>query len=65
MPSIEQLESMLKDSPNDTFLLYALAMELDNCDQHNRSLEIFDTLIQLETPYVPVSYTHLTLPTKA
>ena len=56
MPSVEQLESMLKDSPNDTFLLYALAMELDNCEEHDRSLEIFDKLIGLETPYVPAFF---------
>ncbi len=56
MPSIEQIESMLKDSPNDTFLLYALAMELDNCKQHDRSLEIFGTLMQHQPPYVPAFF---------
>lgn len=56
MPSIEQIESMLKDSPNDTFLLYALAMELDNQEQHDRSLEIFGTLMNLEPPYVPAFF---------
>lgn len=56
MPSIEQLESLLEDSPNDTFLMYALAMELDNCEQHDRSLEIFDNLIGLDPPYVPAFF---------
>ena len=56
MPSIEQIESLLKDSPDDTFLLYALAMELDNCEQHDRSLEIFGTLMQQQPPYVPAFF---------
>ncbi len=56
MPSVEQLESLLNDSPDDTFLLYALAMELDKTEQHERSLEIFDALMGLETPYVPAFF---------
>ncbi len=56
MPTIEQLESLLKDSPDDTFLLYGLAMELDNCEQHERSLEIFGRLMQMEPPYVPAFF---------
>ena len=56
MPSIEQIELLLKESPDDTFLRYALALELDNCEQHERSLEIFDALMALETPYVPAFF---------
>lgn len=56
MPTIEQLESMLKDSPNDTFLLYGLAMELINCEEHNSSLEIFSKLLALDPPYVPAFF---------
>ena len=56
MPSIEQLETMLKDSPDDTFLMYALAMELDNCEHHDRSLEIFATLMKQDPPYVPAFF---------
>ncbi|MEM9412766.1 MAG: hypothetical protein AAGA30_16765 [Planctomycetota bacterium] len=56
MPSIEQLEDLLKSSPEDIFLNYALAMELDNCGQHDRSLDIFDTLIKQEPPYVPAFF---------
>jgi len=56
MPTIEQLETMLKDSPDDTFLLYGLAMELDNCEQHDRSLEIFGKLMVLDPPYVPAFF---------
>ena len=56
MPSIEQLESMLESDPDDTFLLYALAMELGNCDQHDRSLQIFNRLMQQDPPYVPAFF---------
>ena len=56
MPSVEQLEAMLKDTPDDTFLLYALAMELDNREQHQRSLDIFTALMSQATPYVPAFF---------
>lgn len=56
MPTIEQLESLLADSPEDTFLLYALAMELDNQQQFDRSLELFDRLTKQEPPYVPAFF---------
>ena len=44
---------MLADSPNDTFLLYALAMEWENEEQHEKSLEIHRQLMNNEPPYVP------------
>ncbi len=56
MPSIEQLEKLLDGSPDDTFLLYALAMELDNCGQHERSLEIFAGLTRRTPPYIPAFF---------
>lgn len=50
----EQIESMLADSPNDTFLRYALAMELANDENESeRCLELHHGLMQDETPYVP------------
>ena len=49
----EQLESMLADSPEDTFLRYALAMELDSEEEHAKSLEIHQGLINDDPPYVP------------
>jgi len=40
----EQIEQMLADSPEDTFLRYALAMELgnDECsgEEHERAIEM-------------------------
>lgn len=52
----EQLESMLEDSPNDTFLRYALAMELENEEQHERSLELHRGLMSDSPPYVPAFF---------
>ena len=49
----EQLEAMLADSPKDTFLRYALAMELDSQEEHEKSLEIHCELINDDPPYVP------------
>ena len=49
----EQLETMLKDTPDDTFLRYALAMELANEDEHERSLELHRALMNDSPPYVP------------
>ncbi len=49
----EQLEAMLADSPADTFLRYALAMEWDSEGEHERSLEIHQNLMADDPPYVP------------
>jgi len=56
MPTIEQIEAMLIDNPNDTFLLYALAMELASQGELDRSLSIFGELIHLDVPYVPAFF---------
>ena len=53
MSRLEQLESMLAESPNDTFLRYAVAMELSSEEQHERSLAMHQTLMNDEPPYVP------------
>ena len=44
---------MLAETPSDTFLRYALAMELDSDEEHERSLELHRSLIADEPPYVP------------
>ena len=49
----EQLEAMLADTPDDTFLRYALAMELENEDENERSLELHQGLMNEDPPYVP------------
>ncbi len=52
----QQLESMLAEMPHDTFLRYALAMELNSAQEHARSLEIFRGLIADDPPYVPAFF---------
>lgn len=52
----QQLESMLAESPHDTFLRYAMAMELNSAKEHDRSLAIFRDLIADEPPYVPAFF---------
>ena len=49
----EQLESMLAESPEDTFLKYALAMEWENEEEHEKSLQLHRELMASEPPYVP------------
>ena len=48
---------MLAESPEDTFLRYALAMELGNEDcsakEHERAIELHRSLIADKPPYVP------------
>lgn len=48
MSRLDQIQSMLEQEPNDTFLRYALAMELKKTDP-DRALEVFASL-QEETP---------------
>lgn len=44
---------MLEETPDDTFLRYALALELENEEQHERSLELHRGLMNDTPPYVP------------
>jgi len=51
-----KIEAMLADAPNDTFLRYSLAMELDKSGEHERSLELFDSLMADDPPHVPAFF---------
>lgn len=54
MPSRrERIVQMLNDEPDDAFLRYSLAMELDKEGQHEGSLETFQGLMQDQPPHVP------------
>ena len=52
----EQLEAMLVDDPKDTFLRYALAMELQNEGDHEQSLTLLSELMSDDPPYVPAFF---------
>jgi hypothetical protein len=52
----EKIEAMLIDEPNDTFLRYSLAMELDKEGDHDASLTRLNTLTLDTPPYVPAFF---------
>jgi len=52
----EQLEALLADDPNDTFLLYGLAMELRKESSFEEAKQHFDKLMASKPPYVPAFF---------
>jgi thioredoxin-like negative regulator of GroEL len=52
----EQIESMLAEQPDDTFLRYSLAMELQKEGRHDESIERFRDLMADRPPYVPAFF---------
>lgn len=48
----EQIEAMLEDEPDDQFLRYSLASELNKEGEHERGLALLQGLISDETPLV-------------
>lgn len=51
-PRRQKIEAMLADEPNDTFLRYSLAMELEKEGRHQQSLEALGQLMQLDPPLI-------------
>lgn len=49
----QKLEAMLADDPADQTLRYMLAMELQNEEDHEQSLQLLESLMKDPTPYVP------------
>jgi hypothetical protein len=47
---------MLADDPDDTFLRYGLAMELDKEGEHEQSLAQLGRLMSTSPPYVPAFF---------
>ncbi len=56
MSRLEQIREMLGDDPDDVFLNYALALELDKNGDHEQSLELFRNLTAGDAPYVPAFF---------
>lgn len=52
----ERIEAMLADDPQDTFLRYSLAMELDKEGAHERSLVLLGGLMAGSPSYVPAFF---------
>lgn len=51
MPSIEQLEKLLAASPEDPFVLYALAQEHSKAGRHERAVEYYDRCLGADAAY--------------
>jgi hypothetical protein len=49
----EKIEAMLAQEPEDRFLRYALALELEKEGAHDRSLGLFAALMASDPPHVP------------
>lgn len=51
MPSIEHLESLLAASPQDPFLLYALAQEHAKHGRHDAAIGFYDRCLSADPAY--------------
>jgi tetratricopeptide (TPR) repeat protein len=49
----QKIEAMLVKDPQDQFLRYTLAMECEKEGEHDRSLELFQGLMNDDPPHVP------------
>ncbi|MGY8768889.1 MAG: hypothetical protein ACKVH8_10750 [Pirellulales bacterium] len=57
MPRKEQLQAMLADDPEDTFLKYGLAMELrKEPAEHEQGIALFTELMEATPPHVPAFF---------
>ncbi len=56
MTRLDQLLGLLASEPDDTFLNYALALELDKAGRHEESLLRFNKVIERPEPYVPAFF---------
>lgn len=56
MSRLDQLTEMLAQEPEDAFLNYALALELDKAERHDESQKLFEKLIKFDPPYVPAFF---------
>jgi predicted Zn-dependent protease len=48
-----KIEAMLKDDPQDVFLRYSLALEMEAVDEWEEALGILEDLARGTPPYVP------------
>lgn len=52
----QKIELMLQAQPDDVFLRYALALEMDKTGEHEDALTIFKGLMEEPSPYVPAFF---------
>ena len=53
MSRLEKIRALLQADPQDTFLRYALAMELKSTNQYDESRQVFEDLMRGSPPHVP------------
>ena len=58
MDRIERIKEFLKQSPNDSFLQHALALEHIKLGEESEARELFEIILQREPGYIG-SYYHL------
>ncbi|HCT44570.1 MAG TPA: hypothetical protein DF699_05110 [Phycisphaerales bacterium] len=56
MPTIEQLEKLLKIDPDDPFVHYGLGQERAKLGEHERAIEDFDRVLSLDDCYCYAYY---------
>ncbi len=56
MKRLEQLQNLLKDSPNDSFILYAIAKEYEGMGDDKAALTFFMNLKKDNPQYVGLYY---------
>ena len=49
----EKIEALLRDDPDDVFLRYSLALEMESAGEWQAGLEILESLARGTPPYVP------------
>lgn len=56
MPSIEQLERLLKLDPDDPFVHYGIGQERAKLGEHKQAIECFDQTLSLDENYCYAYY---------
>jgi len=56
MPSIAQLEKLLTIEPDDPFVHYGLGQELSKAGEHDRAIECYTKVIELDPNYCYAYY---------
>jgi len=56
MPSIEQLERLLKTDPDDTFLLYGLGQARAKEGEHDKAVQAYDRCLAIDPGHLYAYY---------
>lgn len=56
MSRLTQIQEMLKNEPNDSFLNYALALEYAKVNNVNKAIELIETLLSKDENYLGAYY---------